>query len=325
MSLDRLSFIGEAEIAAALRWPDLIDTIEAAMTAFSAGRVGQPVRQMIPVPGANAFMGAMPAIGPKIEGAVEGAPGEAMGVKVVTLFQGNAGTDVPTHQAAILLFDMANGSPLAVLDGRLITEMRTAAGTAAIARKLTSESPKTAAILGNGVQARANAAALRAVREIAELRLWGRNEAHARPVADALGAVFHTEAEAAVRDADIVVCATSATEPVLKGGWVRQGALVASIGWNGPDGRELDDDAMAHTVLVESRDAARDQAGNVRGSGCAIFAEVGEVYAGTKIVPERATVIYDSVGIAIQDVAAARLAFDMACDRVAAVAPDNCA
>ena len=128
-----------------------------------------------------------------------------------------------------------------------------------------------------------------------------------------------------MRDADIVVCATSATKPVLKGNWVREGALVASIGWNGPDGRELDDDAMAHTVLVESRGAARDQAGNVRGSGCDIFAEVGEVYAGTKIVPEGATVIYDSVGIAIQDMAAARLAFDMACDRVTAAAPETCA
>lgn len=298
MSLDRLPFIGEAEIAAALTWPDLIDAIEAAMTAFSTGRVAQPVRQMIAVPGEDAFMGAMPAIG------------DAMGVKIVTLFHGNAGTDIPTHQAVILLFDRANGSPLAVLDGRLVTEMRTAAGTAAVARKLTSEEPKTVAILGNGVQARAHATALRSVREIAELRLWGRNEARARPVADDLGAAFHADAAEAVRDADIVVCATSATTPVLKGAWVQEGALVASVGWNGANGRELDDDAMAHTVLVESRDAARDQAGNVRGSGCEIFAEVGEVYAGTATVPGGATVVYDSVGIAIQDVAAARLAFE---------------
>ena len=103
MGFERLPFIGEAEIAAVLRWPDLVDAIEAAMTAFSAGRVVQPVRQMLPVPGAAAFMGAMPAIGSGIGGAAEGA----MGVKVVTLFHGNAGTEVPTHQAVILLFDMA--------------------------------------------------------------------------------------------------------------------------------------------------------------------------------------------------------------------------
>ncbi len=305
MSLDRLPLIGEAEIATAVRWPDLIDAIEAAMMAFSARQVVQPVRQMIPVPGKDAFMGAMPAIG------------DAMGVKVVTLFRGNAGTDVPTHQAVVLLFDRANGAPLAVLDGRLITEMRTAAGTAAIVRKLTSDEPKTVAILGNGVQARAHADALRSVRKIGELRLWARNPNHGRPVAEDLGADFLGDAAEAVRDADIVVCATSATEPVLKGAWLRQGALVASVGWNGPDGRELDDDAMAHTVLVESRDAARDQAGNVRGSGCEIFAEVGDIYAGTATVPEGATVVYDSVGIAIQDVAAAGMAYD----RVAAAGP----
>ena len=305
-----LPHIGEAEIAAALRWPDLIDAIEAAMIAFSAGQVAQPVRQMIPVPGEDAIMAAMPAIGPAVEGAVEGTVDGAMGVKVVTLFRGNAGTALPTHQAVILLFDKANGAPLAVLDGRLITEMRTAAGTAAIVRKLTSVAPKTVAILGNGVQARAHVAAIRSVRDIGELRLWARNPAHGRPVADDLGAVFHADAADAVRDADIAVCATSATEPVLKGAWVKPGALVASVGWNGADGRELDDAAMAHTVLVESRDAARDQAGNVRGSGCAIFAEVGEVFAGDRAVPEGATVVYDSVGIAIQDIAAAKLAFD---------------
>ncbi|MCY4396277.1 MAG: ornithine cyclodeaminase family protein [Rhodospirillaceae bacterium] len=302
MSLDRLPFVGEAEIAAALRWPDLIDALEAAMIAFSAGQVVQPVRQMNPVPGKDAIMAAMPAIGAGSDG--------AMGVKVVTLFHGNAGTGVPTHQAVILLFDKANGAPLAILDGRLITEMRTAAGTAAIVRRLTSKEPKTVAILGNGVQARAHADALRSIRKIDELRLWARNPARGRPVAEDLGAVFRGDAAEAVQDADIVVCATSATEPVLKGAWVRQGALVASVGWNGADGRELDDAAMAHTVLVESRDAARDQAGDVRGSGCPVFAEVGEVYAGTARVPEGATVIYDSVGIAIQDVAAASLAFD---------------
>ncbi len=296
---DRLPFIGEAEIAAVLRWPELIDAIEAAMIAFSAGQVAQPVRQMIPVPGGDGIMAAMPAIG------------DAMGVKVVTLFHGNAGTGLPTHQAVILLFDKANGAPLAVLDGRLVTEMRTAAGTAAVVRQLAPDRPCTLAILGNGVQARAHAAALRAVRGIAELRLWARNPAHGRPAAEALGAIFHADAEAAVRDADIAVCATSATEPVLHGAWLRPGALVASVGWNGADGRELDDAAMAHTVLVESRAAAADQAGNVRGSGCPVFAEVGEVFAGTRTVPPGATVVYDSVGIAIQDVAAARLAFDL--------------
>lgn len=304
--LESLRFIGEAEIAAVLSWTPLIDTLESAMTRFSAGEVAQPVRQMVPIPGQDAIFAAMPAV----EGGSDGAGG-AMGVKVVTLFHGNAGTDIPTHQAVILMFDSRNGAPLAAMDGRLITEMRTAAGTAGAARKLAVAEPEIVTIMGNGVQARAHAEALAAVRPLGELRLWSRNEASGRPVADDLGARYFSSAEEAVRDADIVACTTSATVPVLHGAWLKEGAFVASVGWNGADGRELDDAAMSHTVLVESRDAARDQAGNVRGSGCPVFAEVGEIYAGTKTVPAGATVVYDSVGIAIQDVAAAKLAYDL--------------
>lgn len=301
--LEALPFIGEAEIAAALEWRPLIDTIEEAMIAFSAGRVAQPVRQMVPVPGHDAILAAMPAVG------------DAMAVKVVTLYHENAGTDRPTHQAVILVFDKSNGSPLAVLDGRLITEMRTAAGSAAAARKLAVAAPEVVTIMGNGVQARAHAQALAQVRACGELRLWARNAEHGRAVADEIGAVFCADAEQAVRDADIVVCATSATEPILEGAWLKPGAFVTSVGWNGADGRELDDAAMTKTVIVESVDAARDQAGNVRGSGCEVFAEIGEIYAGTKTVLAGATVIYDSVGIAIMDTAAAKLAYDLTVGR----------
>ena len=269
------------------------------MIAFSAGEVVQPVRQMLPVPGHDAFMGAMPAIG------------EAMAVKIVTLFHGNAGTDIPTHQAVILVFDRENGSPVAVLDGRLITEMRTAAGSAAAARKLAVPDPEIVTIMGSGVQARAHAAALATVRPLGELRLWARRESAGRAAAEEIGAAFVGDAESAVRDADIVVCATSAKEPILKGDWLKPGAFVAAVGWNTADGRELDDAAMANVVVVDSRDAASDQSGNVRGSGCAIFAEIGEILAGTRTVPAGATVIYDTVGIAIMDVAAAKLACDL--------------
>ena len=297
--LETLPFVGEAEIAAALDWLPLIDAMERAMIAFSAGEVAQPVRQMVPVPGHDAIIAAMPAVG------------EAMAVKVVTLYHGNAGTDIPTHQAVILLFDKANGSPLAVLDGRLITEMRTAAGSAAAARKLAAEDVKVVTILGNGVQAKAHAKALAAVRPFDELRLWARNEQKGRAVAEEIGAVFCPTVEEAVRDADIVACTTSATEPVLQGAWLKPGAFVTAVGWNTLDGRELDDAAMANTVIVESVEAAHNQAGNIRGSGCAIFAEIGEIYAGAKTVPTRATVIYDSVGIAIMDAAAAKLTYDL--------------
>ena len=295
---DTLPYFSETEIQAVLEWGPLIDTVEAAMASFSAGEVAQPVRQMVPVPGHDAIIAVMPAVG------------EAMAVKVVTLYHANAGTDLPTHQAVILVFDKKNGSPLAVLDGRLITEMRTAAGSAAAARRLAVEKPDVVTIMGNGVQARAHAEAFSVVRDYRELRLWARNETAGREVANDIGTVFVADAEQAVRDADIVACTTSATEPILEGAWLKPGAFVTSVGWNTADGRELDDAAMANTVLVESVDAAKDQAGDIRASGCEIFAEVGEIYAGTKSVPGSATVIYDSIGIAIMDVAAAKLTYD---------------
>ncbi len=297
--LESLPFINEAQIGAVLKWNPLIDAIERAMVDFSAGRVEQPVRQMVPVPGHDAIIAAMPAVG------------EAMAVKVVTLYHGNAGTSIPTHQAVILVFDKENGSPLAVLDGRLITEMRTAAGSAAAARALAPAKPGIVTIMGSGHQARAHAQALAAVRPVGELRLWARTEVSGHALAEEIGAAFVADARLAVKDADIIACTTSAKQPILEGAWIKPGAFVTAVGWNGHDGRELDDAAMANTVVVESTAAARDQAGNIRGSGCTIHAEIGEIYAGKKPVPTGATVIYDSVGIAIMDVAAAKLAYDL--------------
>jgi thiomorpholine-carboxylate dehydrogenase len=294
-----LPFIDEAQIEAVLDWGPLMDVLERAMSAFSAGKVAQPVRQFVQVPGHDAIIAAMPAVG------------EAMAVKVVTLYHANAGTGIPTHQAVILVFDKENGSPLAVLDGRLITEMRTAAGSAAAARNLAIRDRAIVTIMGNGVQARAHVEALAGVVEYEELRLWSRNEARGMALAEEVDATYIANAELAVRDADIVACTTAAKEPIVEGAWLKTGAFVTAVGWNTIDGRELDDAAMANTVIVESYDAARDQAGNIRGSGCEVFAEIGEVYAGTKTVPPGSTVIYDSVGMAIMDVAAAKLAYDL--------------
>ena len=297
--LASLPFFNEEQIAGVLEWAPLIDVMENALISLSAGKVEQPVRQMVPVPGRDAVIAAMPAVG------------EAMAVKVVTLFHENAGTGLPTHQAVIMLFDITNGTPLAVMDGRLITEMRTAAASAAAVRALAVETPEVVTIMGSGVQARAHAEALATVRPLGELRLWSRTETSGYAAAADIGAVFVADAEQAVRGADIIACTTSATEPVLMGDWLKSGALVTAVGWNGHNGRELDDAAMDNTVLVEEIETAQNQAGNIRGSDCEIFAEIGEIYTGKKTVRGGATVIYDSVGVAILDVAAAKLAYDL--------------
>jgi ornithine cyclodeaminase/alanine dehydrogenase-like protein (mu-crystallin family) len=297
--LESLPIIGESSIASLLEWDPLIDVLQTAMIDFSEGRVAQPVRQIVPVPGQNGIIAAMPAIG------------EAMAVKIVTLYHDNAALGLPTHQGVILVFDKTNGSPMALMDGRLITEMRTAAGSAAAARKLAVPTPEVVTILGNGVQAKAHVEALARVRSWSELRIWARDAKRGQELADELGAVWCADAEAAVRDADIVACTTAAKEPVVQGAWLKEGSFVTAVGWNTPDGRELDDAAMANTVIVESVDAAHDQAGNIRGSGCEVFAEIGEIYAGTKSIPDGATIIFDSVGIAIMDVVGAKLVYDL--------------
>ncbi len=297
--LKNLPIIDEEEVASLLKWGPLIDTLERAMMEFSAGKVAQPVRQIVPVPGKDAIIAAMPAIG------------EAMAVKIVTLYHDNEIRNLPSHQAVIMVFDKENGSPLALMDGRLITEMRTAAGSAAAARVLAPEAPDIVTIMGNGVQARAHVEALRAVRNWKELRLWSRNAERGEALAQELGAQFFSNAEDAVRNADIVACTTAAKEPIFDGECLKPGAFVTSVGWNTPDGRELDDAAMSNTVIVESKEAARDQAGNVRGSGCDVFAEVGEIFSKTKAAPAGSTIIFDSVGIAIMDVAAAKLVYDL--------------
>jgi ornithine cyclodeaminase/alanine dehydrogenase-like protein (mu-crystallin family) len=236
------------------------------------------VRQITPVPGEDGFIASMPAVG------------QAMAVKIVTLYHSNARMDLPTHQGVILLFDKSNGSPLAVMDGRLITEMRTAAGSAAAARALVPKQCDVLTIIGTGVQARAHAAALAHVRTFQAVRITGRNAEAGAALASDIGAAFVADAETAVRDADIFITATSVTEPVLHGAWLKPGAFVSSVGWNGPEGRELDA-ATANTVIVESRAAALDQAGDIRANSAKIYAEIGEICAGTKSPPADATII----------------------------------
>lgn len=296
--LETLPFFNEEAVRSVLTWKPLIDAMENALIAFSAGTVEQPVRQMVPVPGHDAIIAAMPAVG------------DAMAVKIVTLFHDNAGTDVPTHQAVIVVFNKDNGTPLATLDGRLITEMRTAAGSAAAARKLAPQNPRIVTIMGSGLQSRAHIDAMAAVRDWQELRIWARNEKAGRELADEVGAEYFADAAQAVCDADIIACTTAAKEPILQGAWLKTGAFVTAVGWNTHDGRELDDDAMSNTVIVESVEAAHNQAGNIRGSDCEIFSEIGDVYAGKTQPPDAATIIYDSVGIAIMDVAAAQLVYE---------------
>jgi ornithine cyclodeaminase/alanine dehydrogenase-like protein (mu-crystallin family) len=295
-----LPFLDEDDVRAHLRWDELIAAMEQALVDFSAARVQQPVRRFLTIDRYEGFFGVMPAVSDTV-----------MGVKLVTFYPGNAGRGLPTHLAMIQLFAPETGEALALIDGRLITEMRTAAVSAAATKVLAAPAARVLAILGSGVQARAHAAALARVRAFDEIRVWGRTPAHARRFAEEIGATAMA-AEDAVRGADVVVTATAATEPILRGAWLEPGAHVNAVGWRGHSSRELDDAAMRNVVVVESREAAHDQCGDVILSGAQIHAELGEILAGERPARADETTVFDSVGIAVEDIAAARLVYEAA-------------
>ena len=289
----------DPEIARVLTYERLIPAMERALTAFSSGEVVQPVRNLIAIEPGQRYLGVMPAV-----------MSESMGAKLVCFYPKNAAAELPTHLATIVLFESATGQPLAFLDGRRITEMRTAAVSAAITRHLAPRDARILALLGSGVQAQAHLEALRHVCRFEEVRVWSRNAAHAQQFAARHGARA-MGAEDAVRGADVIVTATSSQDAVLQGEWLKRGAHVNAVGACLPTWRELDDDAVRGSILiVDSREAALRESGDVILSQAPIFAEAGEVFAGTRQVPREATTVFKSLGLAVEDVATARLVYE---------------
>jgi ornithine cyclodeaminase/alanine dehydrogenase-like protein (mu-crystallin family) len=294
-----MMYLDEARVAALLKWDGLIEAMERALAAFSTGQVVQPVRMVLPVEEGRRYFGVMPAVA-----------GDVMGAKLVSFYPGNERTPYPTHNGTIVLFDARTGVPLAAMDGRLITEMRTAAVSAAVAKRLMPPGAHVLALFGSGVQADAHLAALGRVGSFDEVRVWSRTPEHAQRFAREHRA-HATGAASAASEADVVVVATSAREPVLAGEWLKAGALVIAVGANRPDWRELDDAALRNVVVVDSREAAARESGDLILSGARVYAEAGEIFAGTKAAPAPGTTtIFKSLGLAVEDVYAAALVFD---------------
>ena len=297
MKTDQPLFLNEEQVRQHLRMTDLIPAMEKALIEFSAGKVTQPVRSVINVDPPGGFLGLMPA-----------HTADGLGLKAVTFYPSNVERGIPTHMATIFLVDPQTGTPLAIMDGRLITEMRTAAVSAAATKLLASPDAKILAILGSGVQAHSHVEALQLVRPFEEIRVWSPTKEHAERFAREIGATA-TSAEQAVRGADVVVTATSSKIPVLKGARLKPGTHVNAIGACRPDWREVDDEAMSNVVFVDSRESAMKESGDVILSGAKIYAELGEALAGK--VPSRAneTTIFKSLGMAVEDIAAAMLVY----------------
>ena len=297
-----MMFLDEAKVRSLLHMEALIPAMAGALRELSTGRVEQPLRLVLPVKEHGGFFGAMPAAG-----------GGALGAKLVTFYPNNQG--LPTHHAMILLFRPETGEPLVTMDGRLITEMRTAAVSAVATDLLARRDVEVLAILGSGVQAQSHLEALRIVRHFREVRVW--SPRNAGMFAKKFNVQAADSAEEAARGADVIVVATSATTPILQAEWLAPGTHVNAVGATRPNWRELDDEVLRRArIFVETREAASRESGDIIAAG-EIFAELGEVIAGTKPgreTPEQIT-LYKSVGVAIEDVVAANLVWRRARDR----------
>src|SRR5437764_2096603 len=273
-----------------------------ALLALSAGKVQQPMRTVLPVTEHKGFFAVMPAYG------------GALGAKLVTFYPHNKG--VHTHHAMILLFRPETGEPLVTMDGRLITEMRTAAVSAVATDKLARADTSVLAILGSGVHVRSRLEVMRILGKFRDVRVWSPRNA------DSFAKQFNVRAaasaEEAVRGADVIVVATAATTLVLMGEWLSPGTHINAVGATRPDWRELDDELLRRArIYVESREAAMKESGDVIAAG-KIFAEIGEVIAGSKNGREtdEEITLFKSVGVAIEDIAAANLVYRKAGPRM---------
>lgn len=304
-----------ADVATLLSMDELIDAMDAALRQFSTGAVDQPIRTVLPI-GEKKVFGVMPA---------HLRASGVLGAKLVSVFGVNAALDLPTHLATILLFSPNTGALVAVLDGRVITEMRTAAVSAVSARELARDEAQTLAIIGSGAQARSHLEAMERVFELNEIRVWSPTPDHQLAFITEMESITETKlvgcnsAEQAVHHADVIVLATSSSEPVVQNEWVASGAHVISVGACRPDQREMDPALIRRgRLFVDSRAAALVESGDVvmgiqQGQFAAthLVGELGEVLAG-KIEGRRSPhdiTIFKSLGLAVEDLAAADLVY----------------
>jgi len=313
--------LSRAEVESLIDLDRLREAVAGAMADLSAGRVSMPARIAAIVSERDALLAAMPAYLPS---------SGALATKLVSLFPRNV--DRPTHQAVIVVFDAENGSPLALMDGEAITAARTAAGSALATDLLARKDAHVLAVIGTGVQARAHLRAVPRVREFREVRVAGRHgekamalvkEARAwLPRANLRMTTSYSQAE---DGADVICAATHSAEPVVRREWLSAGAHVTSVGYN-TAGREVDGATFRDAlVVVESRSAtlAPPPAGSndiamaiAEGAMTRehVHAELGELVSGARPGRAGATQItlYKSVGVAVQDAAAAAMVLENA-------------
>jgi ornithine cyclodeaminase/alanine dehydrogenase-like protein (mu-crystallin family) len=308
--------LSHADVHAALAPDECERAIAEVLMAQCTGAAYAPLRSVMIAPGASGFMGLMPAY-------AAGDQRPAFALKAVCIMPENPSRGLDAHQGVVTLFDGDTGMATAILDASAVTEIRTAAVTAVATRRLARRDSVVLAILGSGVQGRAHLRALRDVRDWEQVRVFSPNPAHLRGLVEDASATLPVTAAASARDAvegaDVVVTATSSSQPVLEHAWLRDDAHVNAIGASSPTGRELDLETVAAAALFcDSRESVRNEAlefrlaveaGVISGEDH-IRAELGEVLSGTadgRTAGDGLT-LFRSLGIGIEDLAAATLA-----------------
>ncbi|HEV8572475.1 MAG TPA: ornithine cyclodeaminase family protein [Actinomycetota bacterium] len=314
-----ITVLNQDEVRELLPMDECIEVMEAALASLARGEVLLPLRQITWLPDGRSALATMPAYAGHLG---------AVGVKVITIFPGNEGTELDAHQGAVLLFETERGRPLLLCDATEVTAIRTAAVSGVATRHLAREDARDLAILGSGTQARSHLEAMLAVRDVRSVRVWSRTEEHSRTFAEreleARGLTIEVAptAEDAVRGADLVCTTTSARDPVLLGEWLAPGTHVNAVGFSGRDGREVDTEAVRRARLyVDRRESAVKEKGDVvipieEGSigEDHIAGELGEVLIGT--APGRSSseeiTLFESAGLAIEDLASAHHLYEKA-------------
>lgn len=314
--------LSEKDVQRLLNIEELIQVLEQAHIQFSTGKAVMPVRLVVPLPEIKGRITSMPAYL---------SEDKALGMKVVTYFQENPKQGLPAILATISLYSTETGKIIAIMDGGYITAIRTACVSAVATKILTNPQTPILGILGAGVQARAHIRALCKVRRISEIKIYSPSGKSGLRVKEELEPEVGVKIEAvgnpeeAVRESDLLVTVTTAKEPILKVDWLKPGVHINAVGSHRPDLRELDGATMKRAkVFVDSKEAIMAECGDVliaikEGaiSEDHISIEIGEVLAGRK--PGRTgaeeITLYKSVGIAVQDVAAAHLVYRKAIER----------
>lgn len=309
----------EEEVRALISIPDLVPLMERTLGQFSAGEVDQPLRSVLGIGRDRSFCGVMAA-------ALRDPA--AVGTKLITIVDRNHDRGLPSHLATVVLLDPETGALIALLGGRYITEARTPAVSAMAARHLAVPGRQSLALLGSGVQARSHFEAFSRTLEVETARVWSPNASHRERFVETAAAssgvsiTAASSAEEAVREATLVVLATSSAVPVVDSAWVADGAHVTSVGAPVPDQREIDPRLVARArVIVDSRAAALAESGDIvqgiaegRFEATQIAGEIGEVVNGTcqgRTSPSEVT-LFKSLGMAVEDIAAAHLAYTRA-------------